>query len=268
MKKVIAILVLLLATGAIGYTPPKDKLPPMVGPPPADARSLTMVMGSPPPAEEPPAGLAVSNLTSGTCTDESCTDVACNSISPTGMVIVSGAFSYSALTPGEASMTVSGCGLTWAEIENTDYGSRRHLSVWKGTGTWSSSGNLTMAVDNVGGGTFQSTLYSIDHVTGYDTGTPNDAATAKANTGTSLDSDDVGTPGTGDVVFSAFAHENASNGIALTAGITQLTKIENGTGVRSFIVGYDNDPADETPGMTANSSGSNGGVSFIINVAP
>jgi hypothetical protein len=45
MKKVIAILVLLLATGAIGYTPPADKLPPMVGPPPAEARILTVLEG-------------------------------------------------------------------------------------------------------------------------------------------------------------------------------------------------------------------------------
>jgi hypothetical protein len=55
MKRIVAILVLLLATGAIGYTPPADKLPAVVGPPPADARSLMMVTGT----TSAPAGATV-----------------------------------------------------------------------------------------------------------------------------------------------------------------------------------------------------------------
>jgi hypothetical protein len=64
MKKVISILLLLLATGAIGYTPPPDKLPPIVGPPPADAGSITIVTGQPP--GTPPAALVKTDSFTGT----------------------------------------------------------------------------------------------------------------------------------------------------------------------------------------------------------
>jgi hypothetical protein len=45
MKRKIFILLCLLATGAIGYTPPPDKLPPLIGPPVVDARTTVVVVG-------------------------------------------------------------------------------------------------------------------------------------------------------------------------------------------------------------------------------
>jgi hypothetical protein len=45
MKKIVFILALLLTTGAIGYTPPPDKLPSVIGPPVVDARMNLDIVG-------------------------------------------------------------------------------------------------------------------------------------------------------------------------------------------------------------------------------
>jgi len=219
-------------------------------------------------AGAPPAGVTVTNLTSGSCSAETCTDVACNSISPSGMVIVSAAFAYAGLfTYAQASLTVSGCGLSWAEIDNEGYGSRRYLSVWKGTGTWNSAGDLTIAADDGESQTFQVTLYSIDDVTGYDSDTPNDAGVS-TNDGTATTPwacSDVGTPDSGDAVYSAFGYENQES-LGMTTGITTLGSANEANGVRSFIAGWDDDTADETPGITFTSGAASAGcVGFIIN---
>lgn len=45
MKRIIAILILLIATGAIGYTPPTDRMPALIGPPNAVARLIAPIVG-------------------------------------------------------------------------------------------------------------------------------------------------------------------------------------------------------------------------------
>jgi hypothetical protein len=188
------------------------------------------------------------------------------SISPAaGSVVYVAVCAAESNTASAGVLSVSGAGLSWVQIGAQHYGDRRRVFVWKGTGT-PSSGELTITYTPTGGGTYQEMAYSVVEVTGADGTTPNDAAVSgAAASGTSLNLPDVGTPGAGDAVFSVFGMENASDGIALTADITQLTKIETGGNIRSFICGWDNDPADETPGITWTSSGAAGGIAFIVN---
>ena len=214
-------------------------------------------------AGEPPAGIAVTNLASGISATEIIT-IACNTETPTGMVLISTACAYGSL-PAEEAVTIAGCGLSWGQLDLQAYGGRRFLAISKGTGTWSAVGNLTIECEDDGEETFNDSIYSIDEVTGSDE--TNDAVVKMAGTASGENLGDVGTPGTGDVVFSAFTDEDAEDTIALTSGITQLSKNDTaGYNVRALIVGWDNDPADETPGFTSNTSGGYAGMGFIINV--
>lgn len=165
---------------------------------------------------------------------------------------------------------VAGGSETWNEIGFTSYGSRRGVYVFLSDSV-PTNGTLSITYDNGpgtdcnGAGTPLEIQYSIDQMTGFDTGNPDDpATTASGASGTSLNIADVGTIDTGDVVYAAFGMENANDGIAPATGSTEHVKREGGGNVRSLLVAYST--TDDTPGATWNSTGSAGGVAFIINV--
>ena len=214
-------------------------------------------------------GLSISVLTSGLTTTNPDNTA---SITPASgsVVYVAVAVAYNAAV-NNIGVTVSGCGLTWVALDNVVYnpGGRRFIHVSKGTGS-PSAGVLTITATS-SAGTYQETMYSVVQVTGADGTTPNDAPVKPTSiaTGTTLSTPDVGTPGSGDAVFVMLGMENATNNIALTGSINQLTKIENGGNIRSFIVGYEAGASpDETPGATWSTNASAGAIGFIINVAP
>lgn len=216
-------------------------------------------------------GITVTNLTADTCTAEDCDtavegSIDCNEISPTGMVYVTAGFADASSLGGGGVITVSGCGLTWNEMGSVTYGTRRHMSVWRGTGTWNSANQLEIVASDLT--TFQEMPWELSEITGYNSGDPDDAAQTASGTGTTGSVPDVGTPDTGDVVFSAHCHEESEDNIALTGSITQLYKFDTGGNLRSMIIGYEGGTPDETPGFTTDTSGAFGQIGFIINVSP
>src|SRR5687768_8851074 len=93
------------------------------------------------------------------------------SITPTsGAVVYAGvlvAVAGGGGTGAADSLAISGCGLTWVEVAELQYGGRRAVYVWKGTGT-PSAGALTITFTSGTGSTWTETMWSIDEVTGAD----------------------------------------------------------------------------------------------------
>ena len=207
--------------------------------------------------------LAITNLDNGTTTSNPAT-TATLSPSSGSMLIVSVAAAVSSAPPGIGTLDISGCGLTWTQVDGQQWGARRDMFVWAGTGT-PTSGTLTITY-TPNAYTFQEMMYSVEQVTGFDSGSPYDTPVKNTAVG-NLDLPDVGTPGSGDGIFSFFAHENADNNLDFTTGITELARESGGANVRQIITGYERDESmDETPGVT-NDGGSNatGGIAFIVN---
>lgn len=210
-------------------------------------------------------GISISQLTSGSATSEPATTA---SISPNSdsQVIVSFAWACSNVSVGTSS--VSGCNLTWTEISSLSYGTRRRLSVFRGTGGSPSSGSLTLSISG-NGDPFQEIFWSVCEATGVNTTTPtSNVATNTSASATSLSVTIGGTVDSGDFTFCLFGMENASDSASFEAGLTQLSLQETGGNVRTLGVAYDGTPAiDQTPTFSWSSSGSVGGIGFILETA-
>lgn len=226
-----------------------------------NANAWMLVTGGGGATQTSPGGdLVIVNLDHDTSTSNPCSTA---SLTPTAgsMLIVSAA----AASSGSVSdIAVTGGGLSWTQLDFQVYGARRAISVWRGTGTYT-SGALTITV-SLGFGDYQETMFSVEQVTGFNASDPDDAAVS-AEGDDNLNLPDVGTPGTGDMIFSIFAHEDGANNFNFTSGITELAREAAGANVRQIITGYECDASmDETPGVTS-SGGTNaiGGIAFIVN---
>lgn len=176
-----------------------------------------------------------------------------------GIVAVASAAAGGSLLSGH---TVTGGTVTWNSLGSVVYGSRRRVEIFLSDGT-PSSGTLSILATVITD--FAETQYSVDQIEGFDTGNVDDTAvTASGSSGTSLNIGDVGTIDTGDLVYAAFGMENASDGLVPATGSTAHVTREGGSNVRSLLVAFST--TDDTPGATWNTSGSSGGVAFIINV--
>lgn len=180
-----------------------------------------------------------------------------------GIVTVASARNTTGTNEGHS---VTGGGVTWTEVGFVEYGSRRQLSVLVSDGT-PSTGALTITAEYAGGSTYQESQWSVEEVTGHDTGTPfGTMQQASTGSGTSLNCPDVGTIDAGDVVYAAGALEDGADSFAWAAGVTGIVYRSGGANVRSLRTGYSS--TDDTPGVTWATSGNGAGIlALIVNAA-
>lgn len=164
-----------------------------------------------------------------------------------------------------ATGSVSGCNLSWEQVASLTYGSRRRIYVWRGTGASPSTGSLTIAVTSGGSEVLQEVLWSVDEATGVEGADPDDTPALNAQLSvTSLELTGLGTPGTDDHFYAAFAIEGASVSATVDDG-TALTNLGGGANVRTLVVFYDADHSDSSPSIQWTGSNSAGGIGFIVN---
>lgn len=201
-------------------------------------------------------GVTITNIAHDISSSET-TNIACSALTPSAgaMILLPVGIAYDTITA--PSVSVSGCGLSWNQENIVEGGARRAGAIVKGVGTWSDSGDLSITADDGGEGVFAELAYSINEATENDQTTPLSTVQTDSGTGTGNNMPDVGSTSPGDVVFSVHFDEDANDNLALTAGITLLSKDDDGGDLRAMIVGVDsNANPDTTPGFTSTTSGS------------
>lgn len=216
---------------------------------------------------ETDAALSITHLTDGVSTSDPATSAEITATAGSvvfltvGVAVSGGAVTFNNISIGGTAS------ISWSQVEFIGYASRRGLWVYQGTVAGDTTGTVTM--DYTGGFTYQETMWSIDMVTGVDSGDPIDAPVEHEEIFiTSITLPDVGTPDDGDYIFAAYGYENAANGFALDGAYTTLALRNGGANLRTLATGYDSTPFDETPSASWSTDGHTGGIAFIINADP
>jgi hypothetical protein len=211
--------------------------------------------------------LGFTSLDSGEETASDGTIVTSSESPPDNAVLLLTVVATTASSWGGSPPTVSPSGLggTWTQLDSVIYGDRRSIQLYRGTKATSwGTGTITVTVSG-GGGSLQDVAWALDQVTGQDTTTPND--TASAETGTdNLTMTDVFTVDAGDAIYAVGGHEDGLNNFALT-GYTPITTLQSLSNVRQIRSYFDDTSPDETPNWTSDGGGNTiGAIACVINV--
>lgn len=205
-------------------------------------------------------------LTQGSSTSNNASTA---SIAPTANAQVFLGVCLSLTTGGpDDALSVSGASLTWTNLGQRIYGSRRACWIYRGTAASPTSGAIT--INYTGFGTFQELMWSIDEAVNVDSGTPTGATFNTTGSGTSMSVTISETPDAGDHVYGIFAQTGAAASPAINGELSDtLSTINGGGNIRSIVVGYDSAPdGTPTPGITWSGSEDYGGLALIVNKAP
>lgn len=194
--------------------------------------------------------LSFTVLTNGTSNTLSGTSA---SISPTYTPVI--VFLAVAGSSPPAGSSVSGCGLTWTNIGQTTYSTRRVFSVWRGTGTPTSG---TLSFSAVGSGSM-GMAWAVLESPDIDS-----LGTVELGTGsgtTASDTISTGSPASGDASLSGATFETDTGG-TWEAGWAELTD-EGVQNVRRLTTAWSS-AHDSTPSVTFGTSDGWGMLSLYV----
>lgn len=211
--------------------------------------------------------VSISNLTSGNATSATASTASVTISSGADLLLSVAVSTASTMSGAVYTVGITGGAETWTEIGTPIvYADRRKLHVFIGTGTKTNEAiAFNIAFTSL---SYQSHAWSVDQITGHDTGTPNDTAVSFSQTSASASSiaaPDVGTPDSGDAIFAAFGVEDSDANPSVTSPLVALGTQTGLGNVRHLLTGWDEGAlTDETPQCAVTNS-RGGVIAFIVN---
>jgi len=203
------------------------------------------------------------------------------SVSPAGdaLVLVSVTVAYDSSPSGWSGnngnttrnvFTITGNGLTYVRVGTIQYGDRRCTELFRAMGASPSSGSITLAASNIGGGSaVRDIAWVVQQFTGVVTTGSNGAdavgtlATNYTSGATSLGLTLSGTPGADDLSFGHVSEESAQT-VTRETNYTLLANVDATDNVRRLQSAYRAATSDTTPSWSWSASASAGALGCLV----